>query len=273
MFGLIIYGWAYIVSLENCVRMLLIIATFLSYSGVVKSMEVKRHFSAVALFLGWIELFLMSGRLPVLSVQLEMLKTVSLTFLRFMVGYVVFLITFALSFHILFKGSVEPDVFGFFDHLLTSIPKMIIMFSGEFDATNLNFHKFPGTSHVIFSLFVVLVTIILLNLLNGLAVGDTEKIRKNAETLSLVARIRLIAKVEVQSCLPSSKKVTEEIPILHPNKPNTFGPAQLQSILSIINKKRQANNKWESSVGEDKWSVFTEKLAALQLRQEKLEKI
>jgi len=38
--------------------------------------------------------------------------------------------------------------------------------------------------------------IILLNLLNGLAVSDTYAIRTNAEKLSLVARARLISKIE-----------------------------------------------------------------------------
>jgi len=54
---------------------------------------------------------------------------------------------------------------------------------------NLSFDTLPYTSQVIFLLFVFLVTIILLKLLNGLAVNNTDGIGKNAETLSLVARL------------------------------------------------------------------------------------
>ena len=52
-----------------------------------------------------------------------------------------------------------------------------------------SFDTSPCTSHVIILLFVFLVTIILLNLLNGLAVNDTDGSRKNAETLSFVTKV------------------------------------------------------------------------------------
>jgi len=64
----------------------------------------------------------------------------------------------------------------------------------------------------------------------------------------------------------------KELGIFYPNRPNSIGSTQLRSLLSIISKKRQANKKLESSVGEDKWSLFTEKFCALELRQEKLER-
>ena len=193
---LIIYRWAYIMSLENWLEMLLIIATFLTYSGVVESTQVKCHLSAVALLLGCVELLLLTGRLPQLSLKLEMLKTVGLTFLSFMAGYVLLLIAFALSFYILFQGSVERDGNVIFANPFLSLQKTITMFAGEFDASSLTFETLPYTSHVIFLLFVFLMAIILLNLLNGLAVSDTHAIRRNAETQSLVARVRLILKIE-----------------------------------------------------------------------------
>ena len=60
--------------------------------------------------------------------------------------------------------------------------------------------------------------------------------------------------------------------IFYPNRPNSIGSTQLRVFLSIISKNRQANKEWESSVSEDKWSIFTEKFCELELRQEKLEK-
>ena len=48
---------------------------------------------------------------------------------------------------------------------------------------------------MIFLPFVVLVAFVLLNLLNGLAVSDTGIMRKDAERLSLVARVKLISRI------------------------------------------------------------------------------
>jgi hypothetical protein len=117
--------------------------------------------------------------------------------------------------------------------------------------------------------------IILLNLLNGLAVGDTDAIRKNAETLSLVARVKLISPIDelfrkLSSWNTCFVKLTEKDWILSPNEQKSVGSTQLRSLLSIINKKRQRNKEWESSIGQDNSDMFTEKCCAL--RQEKMEK-
>ena len=274
---LIIYRWAYIMSLENWLELLLIISTFLSYSGVVDSTPLKCHLSAVALLLGWVELFLLTGRLPQLSLKLEMLKTVGLTFLSFMAGYVLLLIAFALSFHILFKGSVELDRTVIFANPILSLQKTITMFAGEFEASTLSFETVPYTSRVIFLLFVFLMAIILLNLLNGLAVSDTHAIRRNAETLSLVARVRLILKIEasvraLQRWMTCSVEETKEMYTFYPNRRNKTCLTEFRPLLSIISKKRQANNRWESTASQENWSMFTEKCSTLQLRQEIMEK-
>jgi hypothetical protein len=107
---------------------------------------------------------------------------------------------------------------------------------------------------VIFLLFVFFVAFVLLNLLNGLAVGDTGDIRKIAETLSLVARARLISNVFevhefISAFLPFKKhylELVEEIFVLYPNKQNQLGPTELQSLLRIITKKRKLSKNGKS---------------------------
>jgi ankyrin repeat protein len=268
-------GRDYIKSLENWLEISLIIATFLSCSGVVENVELKLHFSAVALLLGWSEMLMMSGRLPQLSVQLAMLRTVSVTFLRFMAGYVTLLLAFALSFYILFKGNSEQRNAEMFANPPISLLRTIVMFTGEFDASSLSFGTLPYTSHVIFLLFVVLVAIVLLNLLNGLAVNDTGEIRRDAERLSLVARAELISRIErFVNALPKFMKLVverkEETYIIYPNKRNRIGPAAVRSLLSIISE-RKPNQKEKSTGIQEEWSLFAKKLSALELRQKKLE--
>jgi hypothetical protein len=269
-FQLIMYGRVYILSMENWLELLLIGATLISCPGVVQSMEVKLHFSAVAILLGWLELVLLSGRLPLLSVQLEMLKTVSWTIMRFMMSYILLLMAFALSFYIIFKGSSELDCGDMFANPFLSLLKTIVMFTGELEASNLTFEMLPFTSHVMFLLFVFLVAIVLLNLLNGLVVNDTEVIRKDAETLSIVARVRLISKIEtLLHKLPTfmkREKLADKELVIYPNRPHSIEPATVQSALRIISKKRK------SSDVQNVWSDLADKLSAFHLRQGDLEK-
>ena len=240
---LILHRWFYIKSLENWVEILLIISTFISCSGVAQGEVLKLHFSAVALLLGWFELLMLLGRLPLLSVQHEMLRTVSLTFLRYMMDYVTLLIAFALSFYILFSGSSEQGGTEMFANIPVSLLKTIVMFTGEFDTSSLSFDTLPYTSHVIFLLFVVLVAIVLLNLLNGLAVNDTGVIRKDVERLSLAARAKLISGIEelvnaLPKCMKPSVELNEEMFVIYPNRRNRIGSDAVRSLINIISKKK-----------------------------------
>ena len=64
-------------------------------------MVLKWHVFAIAILIGWFELVLLSGRLPQLSVQLEMVRAVTVIFLKIMEGYVLLLVVFALAFYVL----------------------------------------------------------------------------------------------------------------------------------------------------------------------------
>jgi hypothetical protein len=274
---LIVHRWVYVKSLENWLEILLIISTFISCSGVVESAELKLHSSAFALLLGWFELLMLSGRLPLLSVQHEMLRTVSLTFLKFMAGYVTLLIAFAFSFYILFRGSSEHGGAEMFASPPVSLLKTIVMFTGEFDASSLSFDTLPYTSHVIFLLFVALVAIVLLNLLNGLAVNDTGIIRKDAERLSLAARAKLITRIEgLLNALPkvmkSFLKLKEELFVIYPNRRNRIGSDAVRSLINIISKKKERNEQDKSIGIQEEWRMFQEKLSELQILQEKLQR-
>jgi ankyrin repeat protein len=274
---LFVHRWVYVRSPENWLEILLIFATFMSCSGVVDGMTIQLHFSAVALLLGWIELLLLSGRLPFLSVQQSMFKRVSMTFLRFMLGYIPLLIAFALSFYILFKAGAESNGTKYFSNPLLSLTKTIVMFSGEFDSSSLSFNALAITSHVIFLLFVVLVAIVLLNLLNGLAVNDTEQITKVAETLSLESRVRLLTRIEdLVNALPKYMKpdieLKEKTFVIYPNQHNKIGSAAVQCLLSIISEKTQPEERDKLTALQKDWRMFKEKISELQILQEKLQR-
>jgi ankyrin repeat protein len=274
---LFVHRWFYIQSPENWLQILLIIATFISCSGVADGMEIELHSSAFALLLGWSELLVLSGRLPLLSIQQKMFKRVSRTFLWYMMGYFPLLIAFALSFYILFRVSAGPYGNKHFRNPLLSLSKTIIMFSGELDASNLSFETWEFTSHVIFLLFVVLVAIILLNLLNGLAVNDTEEITKVAQTLSLESRVRLLSRIEglvnaLPKCIKPDVELKKEMFVIYPNRWNRNGSAAVQSLLSIISEKTRPEGKDKSTAFRKEWRMFAEKLCELQILHDKLQK-
>jgi hypothetical protein len=160
-----------------------------------------------------------------------------------------------------------------------SLLKTFVMLTGEYEASSLPFGNLPYTSHVIFVLFVFLVTIVMLNLL--VAVSQADAIRNETETVFQLAKVRLISEIEaLVSELPQFVKrfgepfleLRDEMFILRPNRGNSIESTHLRSLLSIISKKSKPNNKRKSTGIQEESSMSTDKFSALQIRQEELEK-
>ncbi|XP_066995214.2 transient receptor potential cation channel protein painless [Anabrus simplex] len=194
LFQLVVSPLHYVRSPENYLEIFLIISSGLVLFYRCADSTTRPHLSAITILLSWAELVLLIGRHPRLSTNIEMLKTVSMNFLQFLAWYSILIIAFALSFYTLFRRSAEDD--NFFLGPGTSFFKTVVMVTGEFDASDLPFQYFPVTSHVVFVLFVFLVAIVLFNLLNGLAVSDTQAIKDDAELVGIVSRIKLVSYTE-----------------------------------------------------------------------------
>ncbi|PNF15106.1 hypothetical protein B7P43_G16000 [Cryptotermes secundus] len=157
----------------------------------------KQHCASIAVLLAWFEFLLRIGCIPDCSILMQMLQTVSLTFVKFMSFYSPLIIAFSLCVHTMFRRSRSKI---FYENIWTTTMKSILMLNGEYEASDMEFHLLPVTSHVILVLFILLIGVILLNLLSGLAVSDTQAIKNDAETLSLTARVRLISNIETLVC-------------------------------------------------------------------------
>ncbi|XP_069679920.1 transient receptor potential channel pyrexia-like [Periplaneta americana] len=211
LFQVMVSPWRYCTNIDNYIEILLLLFCCLNvYTSIT-----NRHLAAVAILISWIQLVCLTGRFPFLSCQFEMLKKVSWTFIRFLAWYSFLLIAFALSFYALFfhvdspKNNIDKDIGAndgdeegddnnkvFFQNAGMSLLKSIIMMTGEFDSGSFPFYSAPVTSHIVFTVFVCFIAIVMLNLLNGLAVSDTQAIRQEAEVLSLVSRVRLVYYIE-----------------------------------------------------------------------------
>ncbi|XP_041973120.1 transient receptor potential cation channel protein painless [Aricia agestis] len=210
LFQLLVSPTRYLQSIENWMEIALIVvsAWIVCYDSAQES--TKQQLSAIAILLSSAELVLLIGQFPTLSTNIVMLKTVSWNFLKFLLWYCILIIAFALSFYTLFRKDVEEDQRppnpnaapdadedeDFFEDPGRSLFKTIVMLTGEFDAGSIKFSAFPVTSHIIFVVFVFMIPIVLFNLLNGLAVSDTQEIRADAELVGHVARVKLISYFE-----------------------------------------------------------------------------
>ncbi|XP_032511715.2 transient receptor potential cation channel protein painless [Danaus plexippus] len=211
LFQLLVSPTRYLQSIENWMEIALIFVTawILGYDAAEES--TKQQLSAVAILLSSAELVLLIGQFPTLSTNIVMLRTVSWNFFKFLLWYCILIIAFALSFYTLFRKVIsegdqkapnlnerasEDEDEDFFEDPGSSLFKTIVMLTGEFDAGSIKFSTFPVTSHLIFTVFVFMVPIVLFNLLNGLAVSDTQEIRADAELVGHISRVKLISYFE-----------------------------------------------------------------------------
>ncbi|XP_011173491.1 transient receptor potential cation channel protein painless [Solenopsis invicta] len=174
----------YVMDWVNWLQIMLIIFI------VIFLYDVSIWSGVMVIILSALVLVVLIGQHPKMSASFEMFQTVSLNYVYLLFPYIFLIVAFALAFHTLFKNNANFSGLGF------SLFKTIIMITGEFNSNDIPFDSYPVWSHVVFLLFVFLIAIVLFNLLNGLAVSDTNKILSKAELFGLISRIRLIIYLE-----------------------------------------------------------------------------
>lgn len=202
----------YFTSVENWIEILMLALSGLVLSDVGITDENRRFVASTLILLLALEFAVLVGALPILSfsTHMVMLKTVFTSLLRSLAFYSIILVSFALCFYTLLGGGSaaaesnataagnsteeESDDFNKFVSPWMSILKTIVMMTGEFDAGSIDLRG--PSSYGIFLLFVIFISIVLFNLLNGLAVSDTQQIKAEAELVGLIGRAELLARFE-----------------------------------------------------------------------------
>lgn len=202
LFQMVVSPKRYFCGFENCIELLLITFTLIILSK--EWGECVRPLDAIAILLAWTEMFLQIGHIHVLSTYNEMMRRVLCNYLKFLVWDVFLIIAFALGFYSLFHDSIISGQNGtednFFQKPFMSIFRTLIMLMGEFDISSVPFDLVPGLSYVIFLFFVLLVPLVMVNLLNGLAVSDTQAIKNDAQLVSIESMTETIFYFETLSC-------------------------------------------------------------------------
>ena len=149
---------------------------------------------AVAVFLSWLNLILFARYFPKFGLYILMFQHVFMTFLEFAGVLVIFVLAFSFTFKMLLGNQVAFH--DFTGGLLTIFVWMIgeleysdvilgSMSSDEFTSA-LNYTR---TTQLIYLFFLVMISIVVMNLMTGLAVDDIDKIRSVAEVNKLAMLI------------------------------------------------------------------------------------
>ncbi|KAK3712750.1 hypothetical protein QZH41_013202, partial [Actinostola sp. cb2023] len=189
----------YITSFSNWLDIVGCAAAFIS---VVPPCECKwgyqKEFAALGIFVCWINLIMYFRRLPFYGKYVIMLYCMFITLLKVLVLFMFFIIAFAATFHIILDK--EP-----FTSLPNILMNMFIMTLGEMNYTDVfmpwDSLSYPTFVNVLMILFCLAMPIIMMNMLVGLAVGDIDKIEKNALIDRYMMQVELL--IDIENALPS----------------------------------------------------------------------
>ncbi|GAB0088274.1 Transient receptor potential channel pyrexia [Sergentomyia squamirostris] len=154
----------------------------------------QHHMAAVVIFLVWTELMMLVGRFPIFGLYVQMFTKVAVNFSKFLLAYCCLLVAFGLSFSVLFAS------YPAFKTIPWSFLKTITMMAGELEFEDIFYNNgainYPVTAHGMFLAFVLLVTVILTNLLVGLAVSDIQGLQASAGLDRLSRQAELVSRLE-----------------------------------------------------------------------------
>ena len=190
----------YILSLENWIEVAMIAIVAFLLSNRAGDFELNRSLAGIAILLSWAKAITLIGKHPkhnTLNIYVTMFFTVLKSFFSFLLWYGLFIVAFGISFYLMLHTDIEgraptgEDEYAYFNTTFLSVVKTLTMFVGELEFSdipiNLGSPLYP-VNYLFFLLFVFLIVVVLMNLLNGLAVSDTGRIREQAEVYAHLSR-------------------------------------------------------------------------------------
>ncbi|KAJ2941478.1 hypothetical protein O0L34_g14525 [Tuta absoluta] len=188
----------YFTTFENLMEWFVLLSVFSLYD-IHKDYNWQNHVGGYAVLGAWTNLMLMMGQLPMFGDYVAMYQKVLNEFLKLLMAYMCLLLGFTICFCVVFPNE------EMFANPLVGLISTLSMMVGELNLGILINDPdkedpplvFELSSQIIFILFLMFVTIILMNLLVGIAVHDIQGLRKTAELSKLVRQTKLILFVEM----------------------------------------------------------------------------
>ncbi|XP_066945557.1 transient receptor potential cation channel subfamily A member 1 homolog isoform X1 [Macrobrachium rosenbergii] len=158
--------------------------------------EWQWQLGATSIFLSWINLLLFIRVFPFFGIYVIMFTEVLKSFCSFFLLFFFFIIAFALSFYTVLSGN-----YGFrtpaFSLLRTSV-MMIgeISFEDVFNNPN-DPLEYPEITYILLTAFLIFMSILIMNLLVGLAVDDIKAVQEQAMLQKLAMQTELVLDIEM----------------------------------------------------------------------------
>ncbi|XP_049946410.1 transient receptor potential cation channel subfamily A member 1 [Schistocerca serialis cubense] len=196
--------WRYLLDPSNFVSWLLYVSATMMvipvFSGNFDDLQLSC--ASVTVFLSWFNLLLYLQRFDQVGIYVVMFLEILQTLIKVLIVFSILIIAFGLAFYILLSEGAHLS----FRNVPMSLIRTFSMMLGEIDFLGtyvrpyyLNeetFLPYPLPTFIILGLFMVLMPILLMNLLIGLAVGDIESVRRNAQLKRLAMQVVLHTELE-----------------------------------------------------------------------------
>ncbi|XP_048240280.1 transient receptor potential cation channel subfamily A member 1 homolog [Haliotis rufescens] len=183
---------------------------------------------AVSVFLAWMVLALFMQKYPMFGIFIVMFTEVFVTVIQVFVVFFLFIVAFSLGFYTLFQNQIA------FQNVPSAMIKTGVMMMGEIDFNSIFNEQwkatsveaadksdrvfFPEASYLLFVIFLILMSIIAMNLLVGLAVDDIQSVQGQAALKIMAMQVDLA--LDVEKSLPDfiRRKTYIRCRTLTPNK-------------------------------------------------------
>ncbi|XP_072930871.1 transient receptor potential cation channel subfamily A member 1-like [Epargyreus clarus] len=197
--------WHYFFDPSNLVAWTLYVCSTLMVlpSVIDANYDIQLSSAAITVFLSWFELLLLLQRFDQVGIYVVMFLEILQTLIKVLMVFSILIVAFGLAFYILLSKGHRLS----FSSIPMSLMRTFAMMLGELDFVGTYvkpYYKsetdttlpFPITTFVVLLLFMVFMPILLMNLLIGLAVGDIESVRRNAQLKRLAMQVVLHTELE-----------------------------------------------------------------------------
>lgn len=199
----------------------------------------------------WTNLMIKIGQLPWFDTYVAMYTRVQREFAKLLLAYICLLIGFSVSLCVVFPTN------PWFSNPFVGFVKVLVMMAGELDIsilddTTLTPEMSKFSAYIVYTALLIFVSIILMNLLVGIAVHDIQGLRKTAGLSKIRCQINLIHYIELfmlksfwpksfkrrALVFPSKNRTHLTIESLNPNQPL---PRDIIEASRIVIKRKNKN--------------------------------